>query len=359
MKVAVVGAGIFGCTAAIHLARAGHTVHIYDSRDIPMQGASGRNQFRMHQGHHYPRSPETVDECLHGLRTFEEEYASAITYDGSHYYGIAEEGSKTSSWDYQQFLKANLSYSTLSSKYWPSWIQNVGLLIAAPEGRLNPGKMTALLTQKLVQANVEMFFNFEVKEDLRDEYDQVVVAAYSNTNQVLETLGCEQEEYQFEVCEKPIIHIPSVEPGDGVVIMDGPFCSVDPLGNSKFHLMGHVEHAIWKRSFGTEPNIPQFIEAYMEDGAVPNPTYSRWEKMREAGMEFIPALEKAEHVSSMFVVRAVLPNKDDTDERPTLVDRVDPKVLRVFAGKIPVAVDAAKQVVANLDTLDASEEEAA
>lgn len=352
MKVAVVGAGIFGCTAAIYLARAGHTVHLYDSKEIAMQGASGRNQFRLHLGYHYPRAPETVQECHRGLRSFVEEYEPAVMYGGNHYYAIAEESSKTDMESYQDFLiRKHLPYGMLPAYQWPKWLQNVGMVVEVTEGRLNPGKMLHLLTKKLVEEKVETYFNFEVKEDLREEYDQVVVAAYSNTNAVLETLGCQPEELQYEVCEKPILNIPAMKAEDGVVIMDGPFCSVDPVGKTGNHLMGHVEHAIWKRSFGTEANIPEFLREQLADGMVPNPKYTRWPLMREAGMEFIPALEDAHHIGSMFVVRAVLPNKDDTDERPTLVDRVGPKVLRIFAGKIPVAVDAGKQVVSILDTL--------
>jgi hypothetical protein len=45
----------------------------------------------------------------------------------------------------------------------------------------------------------------------------------------------------------------------------------------------------------------------------------------------------------MFSVRAVLPNVDATDERPTLVER-DGNVVSILSGKICTAVTAARQV---------------
>jgi hypothetical protein len=44
----------------------------------------------------------------------------------------------------------------------------------------------------------------------------------------------------------------------------------------------------------------------------------------------------------MYTVRAVLPYRDDTDERPTLVTQVDDRLIKIFSGKIPNCVEAAR-----------------
>ena len=56
-------------------------------------------------------------------------------------------------------------------------------------------------------------------------------------------------------------------------------------------------------------------------------------------------IEKAEHVGSMFTYRTVLPFIDETDERPTIVEKVSDDMILLFSGKIPTCIDAAKQVV--------------
>ena len=49
------------CHATIYL--------IEKERDILM-GASGKNQFRCHQGYHYPRSEKTIEECKTSFNEF-------------------------------------------------------------------------------------------------------------------------------------------------------------------------------------------------------------------------------------------------------------------------------------------------
>ena len=60
-KIAVAGAGIYGATAAIRLAEHGHQVHLFDPLGL-LRAASAINQYRVHAGYHYPRSPETISE---------------------------------------------------------------------------------------------------------------------------------------------------------------------------------------------------------------------------------------------------------------------------------------------------------
>ena len=103
MKVAIIGAGLFGCTAAIHAARAGHDVTLYDKAAEIMTGATRANQLRLHRGYHYPRSASTVEECRQGLVSFAKEYGEAIIHGGSQYYAIAK-GSRTSVDEYIRFM---------------------------------------------------------------------------------------------------------------------------------------------------------------------------------------------------------------------------------------------------------------
>ena len=46
----------------------------------------------------------------------------------------------------------------------------------------------------------------------------------------------------------------------------------------------------------------------------------------------------------MYTVRTVLPDRDATDERPTLVSQIDEQVIQVFSGKLGNCVEAARAV---------------
>src|SRR5664279_1930466 len=84
-KVAVAGAGVYGATIAISLAGAGHDVRLFDPLGI-LRAASAINQYRIHSGYHYPRSPETIRETLEARVEFLNTFAPAIVRDSLHYY---------------------------------------------------------------------------------------------------------------------------------------------------------------------------------------------------------------------------------------------------------------------------------
>ena len=43
-------------------------------------------------------------------------------------------------------------------------------------------------------------------------------------------------------------------------------------------------------------------------------------------------------------LKTVLPNVDSSDERPTIIEKINDKIITVFSGKIPTCVDAANQI---------------
>ena len=60
-KIAIVGAGLFGCTIALILSKK-HEIDLYETKSDILNEASMCNQFRFHLGFHYPRSTKTVNE---------------------------------------------------------------------------------------------------------------------------------------------------------------------------------------------------------------------------------------------------------------------------------------------------------
>ena len=93
-KVAIAGAGVYGATTAIRLAEQGHEVHLFDPLGV-LNAASAINQFRIHSGYHYPRSPETIRETMEARQEFIDTFAPAIVRNSQHYYAIPLEGSQT------------------------------------------------------------------------------------------------------------------------------------------------------------------------------------------------------------------------------------------------------------------------
>ncbi|MBC7774884.1 MAG: FAD-dependent oxidoreductase, partial [Phycisphaerae bacterium] len=74
----VVGGGIFGCYAALHLAGRGAKVAILEKEARLFQKASLVNQARLHSGYHYPRSVATAAMSDEHKARFTEEHRSFV-----------------------------------------------------------------------------------------------------------------------------------------------------------------------------------------------------------------------------------------------------------------------------------------
>ena len=118
MKIAVIGAGIFGITSAIKLREKfpKAEITIYEKNLSILSSASGINQFRLHRGYHYPRSQEMIQSTIE----FESEFKNCIVR-GKRYYAIAKEGSLVTSDQYLNFLENN------QLKYWKVQENNLPL----------------------------------------------------------------------------------------------------------------------------------------------------------------------------------------------------------------------------------------
>ena len=344
-KVAVVGGGIFGATTAVFAARAGHTVTLYEMREDLLQAASGINQYRLHRGYHYPRSPETARTALHGESFFREEYSEAIIDSGQHLYAIAREKSLVSKENYLAFCKElNLPYEVVDV---PEIVNPdmVDVVIRGSEARFDPDMLREIVKRNLSTAGVDVQLNTHADRELLKPYDRVVVAAYADTNSLFATQEEFSNEYQFEVCEKPVVVLPPLFGQTDLVIMDGPFMCVDPLGVSGKYVLGNVVHALHAVNIGLEPKVPEIFEPLLNRGIIENPPVTNFDAFIETGASFIPMLREAKHIGSMYTVRAVLPRLERTDARPTLVSVLDDTYIKIFSGKIGNCVAAAQEAV--------------
>lgn len=322
MKVAVVGGGIFGCTAAIYLARDGHSVTLYEQDSGLLYRASRVNQYRLHAGYHYPRSTETAIQSKAGLRSFTKEYQSAIITGDDHYYLIPNEGSKVTVQEYRDFMDSvSLEYEQMASVPWAANDQISGVF-KVNENSIDISELRRLVYEKLIKSGVKIVTNTKYE----DQQTEVIVnAAYSNLNFVL-TVD-QRIDYQFEVCAKPIVRLPHSLGRLSAVIIDGNFGCVDPYGRTYYHVLGHVEHAVIHRSFGHFPSRVDY-EMYPLN------------KMITHLSDYIPDMTKCAYKRTMYTVRTVLPNRDYDDARPTYVTKHNDRMYSVFSGKIGTAVDA-------------------
>ncbi len=353
-KVLVVGGGIFGTTSAIALSTNGFNVTLHEELDDIMKCASNINQYRLHRGYHYPRSKETAHECLNGIKMFKRKYEdSVVNGNVNHYYSISSENSLITSEEYIKFLDdMKLDYNIHDST------KGVDLTVGVDEELFDSNKLKQQVKEKLFSSGVDVVLNKKTTQS--DFLDRIVIlSTYANINELVNY----KTEYQYEVVEKPVVRLPKHYKDKSVVVMDGPFMCFDPYGD-ELHVLGNVVHAIHETNIGHEPIVSEELKKYLNNGIIKNPTITNIDKFIETGKRFFDDFDELEHIGSMYTIRTVLANKDDTDERPTIisgetwpgettkwVSSDNPSVYSLFSGKIGTCVSTADSLVRSLKGL--------
>jgi hypothetical protein len=244
---------------------------------------------------------------------------------------------------YKEFLdEVGLEYETVDSG--PGY----DLSIRVEDKLFDSNVLRSMCYDYLDGYGVKVNILAEVKMEDLPKFDYVVIATYAGINQLLDEK--DQREYQFELCEKPVVQLPKEYRNKSVVVMDGPFMCIDPYQDTEYHVMGNVVHAIHHTNTGKHPD-PMWQEEFehlLNRGCVRNPSITNIDKFIESGKEYLPGIEELKHIGSMYTYRVVLPNRDHDDARPTEVEEIDDKTSVLFSGKIGTCVTAAKELVTSL-----------
>jgi hypothetical protein len=334
--VAVVGAGIFGITSALKLNDEFDVTLIEKNNDI-LQNASTINQYRLHRGYHYPRSIDTAVSAKNGTDSFIKEFPCEILNTQQHY-TIASKNSKVNSNEYEEFMNTmGLEYTMVSSDLINPITAEATYLVS--ESLFDPHRLYNICTKKLTDSNVLCFLNTEFNSTQIEYYDYVVNCTYAGLNNVYD----DGQEYQFEVCEKPIVKLSKKYKGMGVVVMDGPFMCIDPYSDTEYHVMGNVVHAIHETNIGKLPIVSDKLKPFLNKGVVKNPPITKFNDFIESAKEFLD-MSDVEHIGSMFTIRTVLVNREHDDARPSIVKKHKQNVYSIFSGKISTAIDTANEL---------------
>ena len=347
MRVAVIGGGLFGCTAAILASRAGHEVHLYESKSRIMGGATSACYYRLHRGYHYPRSPETGRESLEAEKSFRDEYGECVLDGGTQLYAIAKH-SRVNASKFRLFMRSmNLLFEEVDSPL----VQGCEAVFRVNEPRLSAMVLNSLVTRKLAESGVVVHLKTGFPPNIREQFDKIIVATYASLNSVLYQLGLPASIYKFQVVEKPIVQLPETYRDTSIVVLDGDFCCLDPHEWSELHVLGHVSLTIHDENIGPYPRANEKLRGLIERGLTRDyiegiRDVSRVRSVVESMAAFIPGVVDARYFGSMFAFRAVLAGVEETDARPTLVKRLDDQVVKIFSGKLGTAVSAGRQALA-------------
>lgn len=334
-KIAVAGAGIYGATAAIRLAEHGHQVHLFDPLGL-FRAASAINQYRVHAGYHYPRSPETISEITEARAEFSQTFADAIVRNSRHYYAIPKKHSLTSPDLYETVMKSHgLPLKTCT----PTWMNFdfIEKCYEVEENIYDPDVLRVLVEARLKTQGIRLQQR-EFTSEMRPDYDFVVWATYG--------LGPSRGLFKaakYQVAEKMLIELPSELRGVALVVVDGPFTAFDPYGNSSRSLFGSAKNTNhWTTTKASEA-IPEPYAAILNKAEFEPVPFTRFKAMREDCCLTVPTARAAVYIGSRFTIR-VVENNPEQDRRTLYVREGAPGEIHIFSGKVVSAVKAARLV---------------
>jgi len=334
-KIAVAGAGIYGATVAVRLAEEGHDVRLFDPLGI-MRAASVINQYRVHSGYHYPRSPETIEETLQARGEFIEEFSAAIVRNSRHYYAIPKAGSRTSPDHYEEVMAR---HCLPLKPCRPEWM-NFGFIdkcYEVNEQIYDPEILRSLVEERVSRLSIP-FERKAFTPQMREDYDFVVWATYG--------MGPSRNAFKigkYQVAEKMLIELPEAVHHVALVVVDGPFTAFDPYGSSKYSLFGSAKNTNhWTTTNPDEP-VPQPYASILNQPEFRPVSFTRFEAMRADCCDAVPAAKHARYLGSRFTIRVVEDNPEQ-DRRILYMKETAPGEIHIFSGKVVSAVKAARLV---------------
>lgn len=253
----VLGAGIFGCHAALHFSRERMRVLLIERERRPWTKASMVNQARVHSGYHYPRSIKTA-RIAHGHRErFIRENGFAINSWFTQYYGIDRHGSLTSADQFSRFcqkINIPLRESTRRDLFNHDRLQ---ALFEAEEVSFDPFLLRAHYLAEIKESSVEALYGWqptsveldgdEWRIELHDcagtsrsiSAGGALNATYANINELNRMFSADEIPVTHELSEILLLHSPPLV-GTGLTVMDGPYVSIMPFGLSGLHSLSSV-----------------------------------------------------------------------------------------------------------------------
>lgn len=355
-EIAVIGGGIFGALVSSELARRNASVTLFERNTKLMNGASLNNQNRLHLGYHYPRDDNTALQCIKGFNRFKEAFPNCVSDNFNNHYYISSRDSKVSMHEYEEFCsRVGLPFAQIDQNFDLN-IRNVEGGISTEElvydSKLLALEITKLLSNKKVNIlcnhNISKVnklsnkkFSLEVDANEVGIFDNVINCTYANYNKFNKTLGIPSQMLQYEYTLVPIIKW--LDRPVGITIMDGSFMTVLPYGLSSKSLLYHVEHTVIKTEFSEKLNEDWLSPATSPASIIDKEKH--FQKILDACLEFVPQLKNAELVGFLEGPRVVFAGKDSTDERPSIINKLDKDgFYSIFSGKIDHSIWVADHV---------------
>lgn len=363
-SMAIFGAGLYGLYSALHVARSGRDVIVFEHDDAPFRRATYINQARVHMGYHYPRSITTAQKSAHYFNRFMEDYGFCVHQDFDQVYATSAACSWTNAEQFVRFCESAgipceevpaaryfkeglVDGAFLTKEYtYDAQILKARLLeelSRRPEAKIVYGARPAGPVEKDAGEWVIPMEGVTVRTPF------VLNATYASVNQVNARFGFPAFNIKYELCEIILCDVAAPLRDVGLTVMDGPFFSIMPFGKTGCHSLTSVTFTPHDTSF---EDLPRFrCQAASQGHCCPEQLgncddcparpESSWPYMSSLARKYMRDELGFTYRSSLFSMKPILQASEVDDSRPTVV-RVhseEPRYVSVLSGKINTVYD--------------------
>ena len=359
----IIGAGLYGLYAAQKCGAMGQRVLVLERDPAPFMRATYINQARVHMGYHYPRSYSTAIKSARYFERFCRDYDFCLHKEFDQIYATSSHFSCTYDEEFRRFCRA----------------AGIRCDDVAPERYFNPGMCDgAFLTteytydaqvlkewflQELAKLpNVTVLYNHRPESiravgdvwqvgagDVAAEAPFILNATYAGVNDIHAMLGLPPFGIKYEKCEIILCTVDERLKNTGITVMDGPFFSLMPFGQTGLHSLTSVTFTPHETSYDPVATFP----CQQESGGLcrPGSLYncnecparpkSAWPYMSQLARKYLREEYGFAYRGSLFSMKPILKASEIDDSRPTVVRvmNTSPMLVSVLSGKINTVYD--------------------
>lgn len=352
MKVAIIGAGFYGCYLERAFKRTfGNEilVEIFDRDERPFSRAATNNQSRLHLGFHYPRSKETIAQTVSGYREFAAEFAECIYFPSHNLYAIRRNG-HISLGEYLRVMdEFKLEYEFCGfqeQKYFrkPELLEGViRVKEAVIDLRKLKSKMLMELKSKIrcssLVTNVDSANGtLTVNGKVQGPYDFIVNTTYVDPNLGLPMPICFDLKYELAAM---VLKDAPFSSDVALTVMDGPFVSLYPCSKTLATLSSvvHTPFAKYNQVCDLETNYKD-AKRIAEQLDIRN-------KILTHGEQELNIDRRDLKCHGLWIAPKAKLQGDDGDTRISAI-RCDGRLISVLCGKLDAVRDISEQVLGKL-----------
>lgn len=360
----ILGAGLYGLYSAVFCAKQGDSVLVLEKDPDAFCRATHINQARVHNGYHYPRSYSTAIKSAHYFRRFCEDFGFCNRTDFEQVYATSAAFSWTNAADFSRFCKAaEIRCDTIDpQKYFQPGLCDGAFL--THEYTYDAMHLKEYFLAEIARLpSITVQYNAQVETIEKDgglyqlhtadggcfSTPFLLNATYAGVNTILKKLGFEPFSIKYELCEIILCNVCDELKNTGLTVMDGPFFSLMPFGQTPYHSLTSVTFTPHNTSYDALPTFDCQAASggYCTPQALGNCDFcpakpkSAWPYMSQLARKYMRPELEFEYVSSLYSMKPILKASEVDDSRPTVVRTFSegPTFVSVLSGKINTVYD--------------------